>query len=180
MVSELPKAPTNQCIVVNLVHFIYSFSFLNDTLRKEMSTASVWRFFLFLKNHPKLIITLLNCSRLPSKIPKQSMKIGICAFIIIVGSNRWLSIGNKFQSNRSNRSVVLLNVFVSCCPTSHVKYNIITVTNSQMTDFKTNSKSTVSFRYGLMKKKDILAFITIKNWNTAKWDTLNYNFDLKQ
>lgn len=71
----------------------------------------------------KVIIsfTFLNWSRLPSIIPKHPMTIGSCVLIKIVGNSRFTPIGNKYQSNRSNRLEIFSNKFVSCWPISHEK-----------------------------------------------------------
>lgn len=66
-------------------------------------------------------LTFLNCSRLHKTFPKHLITTGSRIFIITIGSNRWISIGSRYQLNWLNAPFSPSKEFVSRWPTSHVK-----------------------------------------------------------
>lgn len=73
------------------------------------------------------------------------MTMGICVLFMIIGNNFWISIGNKYQSICSKRSVISLNPFVSRCPISHGKKIKPTIPISYEINLKSVFPSVVSF-----------------------------------
>lgn len=88
--------------------------------------------------------TFLNWPRLPSIIPKDPTTIGFCEFLKIVGNNCCTLIGNKYQSNRSNRSVISSNALVILWQTSHEKNTIPNTETPKKINFHSRTGSTVS------------------------------------
>lgn len=88
--------------------------------------------------------TFLNWSRLPSIIPKDPTTIGFCEFFRIVGNNCCTLIGNKYQSNRCNRSVISSNVLVILWQTSHERNTIPNMKTPKKIHFHSRTWSIVS------------------------------------
>lgn len=108
-----------------------------------MSNIS-WKLHGLLIDH--IEFTRLNCSRLASKIPKQLTTIGIWLLFMIIGSNFWISLGNRYQSNSSSKRLVTSsNALVSRWPHSHGINIIPTIPISHIINLKSIFPSVVSF-----------------------------------
>lgn len=82
----------------------------------------------------KPILTLSKTSRVQAVLPKHSSVTVCCAFAVIIGSNRFISIGNKCQSNLSIDELISSNASFSRWPSSHA----INTTVSATIPFKIN------------------------------------------
>lgn len=97
-------------------------------------------------------LTFLKTSRLHAILPKHSSETDCCVLAKIIGSIRWISIGNKCQSNTSIVKSIFSNASLSRWPSSQSKN---TVANAKI-PFKNSSNEGIIFSWSNWNRDEIV------------------------
>lgn len=90
------------------------------------------------------VITFLKYSRVHEMLPKHLITAGSCAMIKMVGSMRWILVGNRYQSNWFTSSSMSSNFPAIVSPISQELKTIITDQNPQTINSSDKAKSKAS------------------------------------
>lgn len=90
------------------------------------------------------LLTLLNCSRLQTVLPKNRIAIGCWALAIITGKIRWNLVGNKYQHSWWITPSSSPNTLLNRWPVSLAKNTRRNVQNPQKIDSHNTTESILS------------------------------------
>lgn len=102
----------------------------------------------------KNLLTFLNRSRLHCILPKNLISAGFWAYMINCTSNRWISIGYKYQWSWPTASLISLNALVKRWTNSQTTKTIANAQNPKNTDPNTTTKLLSKWDWNKPEKKD--------------------------